>query len=78
MAKYEQRGSEGDDAPNLGDLKKLGDGEYEAHTGESAHTLKQDILGKNADISKFNIYKAPDGYLYLVRGKVPVPTYVKW
>jgi RHS repeat-associated protein len=71
-------GSASDETPNLGDLKKLGDGAYESRTGESAHTLKQDILGKNADISKFNIYKASDGYLYLVRGKTAVPTYVKW
>ncbi|CAN5157107.1 hypothetical protein BH09ACT5_BH09ACT5_17300 [soil metagenome] len=48
--------------------------------GESAHQLKREILGSNANIAKFDIACSTEGWLYLVskNGKVVIETGVRW
>lgn len=63
--------------PSRGDLKKLGDGQYEKITGQSAHDFKDDIVG--GQVSRWNIYVGKDNMLYLVNSTgAIVPTYTAW
>jgi uncharacterized protein YukE len=64
---------------NKGALRKLGDDEVEEAVGD-AHEFKEDILGKGAPISRYNIYvDKSSGYLFIMgrgKGSQPIPTYV--
>jgi len=71
----------GGDAPgslSRGDMKKLGDKQYEKAMGESAHDFKWDVVG--GQVSRWDIYHGKDGMLYLISkdGRVIVPTYKPW
>lgn len=71
----------GSDVPgslSRGDMKKLGDKQYEKAMGESAHDFKWDVVG--GQVSRWDIYHGKDGMLYLISkdGRVIVPTYKPW
>ena len=64
---------------NKGALNKVSDSQLEDLVGD-AHEFKQDILGKGAQLSRYNVYvDKSTGYLFLMgrgKGSEPIPTYV--
>ena len=53
---------------NLGDIKKIGD-DLLKKKGIDAHDVKREFLGDGANISRFDLYKNPDGEILIVRKK---------
>lgn len=64
---------------NKGALNKLSESELENLVGD-AHEFKEDILGRGASLSRYNVYvDKSSGYLFLMargKGSQPIPTYV--
>jgi len=62
---------------NKGALNKVSESQLEDLVGD-AHEFKQDILGRGAPLSRYNVYvDKSSGYLFLMsRGGEPIPTYV--
>jgi uncharacterized protein YukE len=60
-----------------GALNKVSESQLENLVGD-AHEFKQDILGRGAPLSRYNVYvDKSSGYLFLMsRGGEPIPTYV--
>jgi len=60
-----------------GALNKVSESQLEDLVGD-AHEFKQDILGRGAPLSRYNVYvDKSSGYLFLMsRGGEPIPTYV--
>jgi hypothetical protein len=55
-------------------IKKLNDN-YLKQQGLDAHSIKYEYLGKNAQISRFNLYETPSGQIFISDGKnVQIPT----
>ncbi|MEO3812778.1 RHS repeat-associated core domain-containing protein [Sphaerisporangium sp. B11E5] len=54
--------------------------ELEEKYGIDPHELKQDELGRGAQISRFDVYRGSDGYYWLIRkdGKAKIRTSFKW
>jgi hypothetical protein len=65
------------ESANKGALNKVSESQLEDLVGD-AHEFKQDILGRGAPLSRYNVYvDKSSGYLFLMsRGGEPIPTYV--
>jgi Pretoxin HINT domain len=62
--------------PNMGSLNKVPDSQLSDQVGD-IHEFKAEILGRGAQLSRFNVYvDKSTGYLFLMaRGGDPIPTY---
>jgi uncharacterized protein YukE len=64
---------------NKGALNKVSESQLEDLVGD-AHEFKQDVLGRGAPLSRYNVYvDKSSGYLFLMargKGSEPIPTYV--
>jgi hypothetical protein len=55
-------------------INKISDS-YLKQKGFDAHAIKNEYLGKNAQISRYNLYKTPSGQIFISDGKnVQIPT----